>query len=71
MKCLTLGALFVLGEPYADLDKLAIDPHVEAWRALGSEVICSADSGWLPKGTVMLLIGEPTQKIPKKGRAAR
>jgi hypothetical protein len=61
------GALFVLGEPYASLDKLTIDPYVEAWRALGGEVVCSAESGWFPKGTVMVLIGEPMQKTQKKG----
>jgi hypothetical protein len=61
------GALFVLGEPYASLDRLSSDPRVEAWRALGGEVTCSPDSGWYPQSTVMLLIGEPAQKAPKKG----
>jgi hypothetical protein len=61
------GALFVLGEPYNDLADLETDPHVQAWRALGSEVICSEDSGWVPHSTVMLLIGEPK----KKGGAAK
>jgi hypothetical protein len=63
------GALFVLSEPFSSLSRLENDPYVKAWRALGGEVVCSADSGWFPQSTVMLLIGEPTQKIPKKGAA--
>lgn len=59
------GALFVLGEPYASLSRLETDPHVEAWCALGGEVICLADSGWFPKSTVMVLIGEPARKAAK------
>jgi hypothetical protein len=71
------GALFVLGESYTSLADLENDPHVKAWRSLGSTVICSADSGWFPKNTVMLLIGEPktgekkARKSAKKGGAAK
>jgi hypothetical protein len=63
------GALFVLSEPYSSLSRLEYDPYVEAWRALGGEVVCSADSGWFPQSTAMLLIGKPTRKTPKKGSA--
>jgi hypothetical protein len=68
------GALFILGEPYTSLADLENDPHVRAWRSLGSAVICSADSGWFPDNTVMLLIGEPktgVKKPSKKGGAAK
>jgi hypothetical protein len=71
------GALFVLGEPYTSLADLENDPHVRARHSLGSGVICSADSGWFPDNTVMLLIGEPktgekkARMSAKKGGAAK
>jgi hypothetical protein len=53
------GALFVLGEPYADPAKLQDDPIVKLWRGLGSTVRISADSGWFPGSSAMVLISEP------------
>lgn len=53
------NALFVLGEPYADPARLQDDPIVKLWRTLGSAVRISADSGWFPGSSVMILISEP------------
>jgi len=61
------GALFILGQPYNTVFSLERDPYVAAWRDLGSEVICSEDSGWFPPCTVTLMIGEPKHKVSKSG----
>jgi hypothetical protein len=53
------GALYVLGEPYGDLEKVEKDPYVAAWRSIGASVMCSNDSGWMPGRTVSVLIQEP------------
>ena len=53
------GAMFILAEPYADLSRLKKHHCLQAWSALGGEVTCSNESGWLPRNTVSVLIGEP------------
>ena|SRR5215510_16542239 len=60
------GVVFILGEPYTDLSELEAHPCLQAWRELESEVICSKDSGWLPRNTVSVLISEP-----RRGGAAK
>jgi hypothetical protein len=60
------NALFVLSEPYNEVEELQASEWLANWRALGAEILVSNDSGWFPGRTIMALTSQPPQVIKNK-----
>lgn len=50
---------YVLGEPYQSVQWVENYPIVQKWRAIGSEVIVSPETGWFAGNTISVLISAP------------